>query len=232
MIARFPISTALVTGFAVFMMVAHANASTIIYSTGSPDTGFVLGNIGINSETLDSSSGQAATLVFTPNASSATGVPSNINFGVFELLCPACSGEQTSDFQAFTFDLVITDTTDNASGEFVGTSNGGMVSSNSSMIDITWVPLQLGPGTSNASTGNFGTTIFSNGGSTAIVAPNSGNPAGDTTVQGTISTAPMPEPATIPLIGGGLIAVSLAGREKRRRIGGLAFSCPSSKPSV
>jgi len=207
--------TAWLTGFAVFMMVASASASTIIYSTNSAATGFVTGNIGVNDETLDSSSGQAATLVFASNASSATGYPSNIDFGIFDLLCPGCSGEQTTDFGAFTFDLVITDTSDNATGEFVGTSSGGVVSSNSSMINITWVPLQLGPGTSNASTGNFGNTIFSNGGMTSIVAPNSGNPAGDTTVQGTISSALTPEPATVLLIGGGLIAFSFVGRKKR-----------------
>jgi len=184
-------------------------------TTDAPGTEFVLGNIGINSQTLDSSSGQAGTLLFTANASSASGFPSNIDYGDFFLSCPTCTTTQDTIFGAFTFDLVITDTTDNAVGEFVGTSSGGTVSSNSSTIEITWVPLQLGPGTINASSGSFGATIFDNSGVTLIVAPNSGDP-GNTTVQGQITSA-APEPTTSLLFGGGLIAMGLFCRKTLRQ---------------
>jgi hypothetical protein len=79
-------------------------------------------------------------------------------------------------YSGFTFGLVVTDTTDGATGEFVGTSTGGTISSNSSTIDITWstVPVNspgLGLGPNNSLSGN------------------SGSNAGETTVQGTVSAA-------------------------------------------
>jgi len=191
-----------ITGLAALMIVGTARAATITYTTNAPGTAFAAGNIGPNALTLDSTSGQAATLLFTPNVSSISGYPSNIDYGDFFLSCASCSALQTTIFGAFTFDLVISDTTDNGTGEFVGTSTGGTVSSNSSTITISWVPLQLGPGTNNASYGSFGPTAFGNSGTTAIVAPNSGDP-GNTTVQGTITSSigAAPEPTTFALFG-------------------------------
>ena len=196
---------------ATLLMAANASAGTITYTTNSPGTEFVAGNIGINSLTLDSSSGQDATLLFTPNAESVTGFPSNINYGDFFLSCATCTLTQNTVFGAFTFDLVIVDATDGAIGEFVGSSGGGTVSSNTSTINVSWVPLQLGPGTLNATSGSFGATIFGNSGITEIVAPNSGDP-GNTTVQGQIDSAP--EPATLAMFGGGLLAIGVLGRKK------------------
>jgi len=59
--------------------------------------------------------------------------------------------------------LVVDDTTSGACGKFVGTSTGGTVSSNSSKMQINWTApsgLQIGPGTNNTASGNFGPTIF------------------------------------------------------------------------
>ena len=210
---------ALVTGLALFMMVASASAATISYTTNAAGTGFAPGSSGLPGNTLgltlDSISGQAAMLVFTPNAASASGFPSNIDYGDFLLSCATCTTAQTSVFGAFTFNLFVTDNTDVATGEFVGSSSGGTVSSNSSTVNITWSPLTLGPGTNHALSGNFGYTVFGNSGLTAIVAPNSGTPAGDTTVQGTLNSTP--EPATIGLAGIALIGISLFGRKKLAR---------------
>jgi hypothetical protein len=127
------------TGGALFMMAVSASAASIIdYTTNAPGTEFVGG---INSLTLDSSLGDGATLTFIPNTTSGSGVPSNIDLGDFLLVCPTCTGAQTTMFPSFTFDLMVTDTTDNATGEFVGTSTGGTVSSNSSTITINWTYL-------------------------------------------------------------------------------------------
>jgi hypothetical protein len=206
------IQNASIAGVAVFMMAASASAAGISYTTNSAGTLFATGNIGINNLTLDSSGGQASTLVFTPNASSASGFPSNIDLGDFLLTCTTCTTAQTTIYSGFTFDLVVFDTTDNATGEFEGTSSGGTVSSNSSTIDIDWSPLSLGPGTSNALTGSFKNTQFTTTIFTGIVAPNSGTPPGDTSVQGTVSSAP--EPATFGLIGCGLLGFGLLRRKK------------------
>lgn len=145
------------------MTAASASATGIInYTTNAAGTAFVSGNICTSGcpvtpddLTVDSTGGQAATLTFAPNTTSGTGIPSNINFGIFELVCNTCTTVQSTTFGSFTFDLVVDDTTDNATGEFVGTSSGGMVSDNSSTVQIAWSTspvnsLQLGTGTSNA----------------------------------------------------------------------------------
>jgi hypothetical protein len=77
-------------------------------------------------------------------------------------------------------------------------------------VQVNWqAPLFFGPGTTNALSGNFGTTRFDMVSPTSlIVAPNSGTPPGDTTIQGQLETI-TPEPATFGLIGGALIGLSL-----------------------
>jgi hypothetical protein len=198
------------------MMAASASASLITYNTNAAGTEFISPTTGL---TLLSTSGPAATLRFAPNVTSTTGTPSNINFGDFILTCTAgCSATPDTLFPAFTFDLVVTDTTDGATGKFVGTSAGGAVSANTSTIQVNWqAPLFFGPGTTNSLSGNFGLTRFDMVSPTSlIVAPNSGTAGaqGDTTVQGQLrSTADIPEPATLSLIGGALLGLGILRRK-------------------
>jgi len=112
-----------------------------------------------------------------------------------------------SVFNPFTFDLLVTDVTDGATGKFVGTSTGGSIFSDVSAIAVNWAPLQLGPGAKNALTGDFGSTIFTTTIFTAIVAPNSGAVPGQSTVQGNVAFTPVPEPATLAMIGGALLSL-------------------------
>jgi hypothetical protein len=204
------IQLASITAVAVFMMATSANAGTISYTTNSAGTQFVVGGSGL---VVHSTSGQAGTITFTPNTTSNTGVPSNIDLGDFIMACSTCSTSQTTIFGSFTFDLVVDDTTDGATGEFVGTSAGGTVSSNSSTVQINWQsPLVIGPGTTNTLSGNFGQTWFDVVSPTSlIVAPNSGTPPGDTTIQGQVNS--VPEPATFGMIGGALIGLGLLRRK-------------------
>jgi hypothetical protein len=204
----------LIAGITLSMMASSVWAGTIIsYTTNAGGTEFVNG---VNSITLDSLTGEAATLTFTPNVSSSSGVPSNIDLGSFVLACPTCTTIQSTTFGGFIFDLIVTDTTDGATGQFVGTSTGGTVSINSSTIQINWVnptPLSFGPGTLNAISGDFGNTVFSKNTSiTSIVAPNSGTVPGNTTVQGQISA--VPEPAASYLLGGALLGLGVLGRRR------------------
>ena len=210
-----------ITGAIVFLTAASARAGDITYTTNSVGTEFVGG---VNSLTLDSSLGDGATLTFVPNSTSTTGLPSNLDLGDFLLVCPTCTGAQTTIFPMFTFDLVVDDTTDGATGEFIGSSTGGTVSANSSTIEIGWTTapvnsLQLGPGASNALGGNFGFTIFDKVTNiTSVVAPNSGSPEGDTTVQGQVrSSSAAPEPATFGLIGAGLLSIGFIRRRRSLR---------------
>jgi hypothetical protein len=206
---------------AIFMMATSAEAGPITYSTNVTGTGFVAPISGL---TLTSASGVSATLTFQPDVDIETGVPSNINLGIFTLVCTACSSNSQvfTVFNAFTFDLVVTDETDGATGEFVGTSTGGDVEGNSSTITISWSPLEIGPGTSDALTGSFGLTYFEIPTSTEIVAPNSGSNVGQATVEGDIDSGPaissVPEPGLTSLIGAGLIGLGmlLRGRSTRK----------------
>jgi hypothetical protein len=209
------VQAASTVGLALIMMAASVNASTITYNTNAAGTKFVGGTLVLNSNV-----GAAATLTYVPNVSSTSGVPSNIDLGDFLLACPSCGTQLQgagSFFNAFSFDLVITDTTDGATGMFVGTSTGGSVWSNVSQITINWLPLILGPGGTNALTGNFGTTYFTTTTFTGIAAPNSGTPAGDTTVQGTVNSSAVPEPASFGLIGAGLLGLGILGRKRFAR---------------
>jgi hypothetical protein len=202
------------TAVAVFMMVASASAGTITYTTNSAGTEFFGDGLA-----LDSTGGAAAVLTFHPNTSSISGLPSNINLGTFGLVCATC-GTQASGlgtlFASFTFDLVVDDTTDGATGEFVGTSTGGTVWSDVSNVAMTWAPMQLGPGATGALTGSFGGTDFTISSPTGIVAPNSGTTPGSTTVQGAVTAATgVPEPTTFVLLGGALLALSAQRRKSR-----------------
>lgn len=202
------------TTFAAALLSVCASGANIVFSTNAAGTGF-----GGTSLTLNNTFGAAATLMFSPNANVSTGVPSNVNFGDFTLACPNCSTQQASAgsfFNPFTFNLVLTDVTDGATGMFVGTSTGGTVFSDVSQITINWAPLVLGPGTLNAISGNFGLTSFSTTVFTGIVAPNSGPPSlGVTSVQGFVTS--IPEPATFAIVGFALVGLGVL----RKKCGGL-----------
>jgi len=198
------------------MMAASASAVTITFNTaqtGSGGTGFN----GSGNLVLNNSSGADATLAFVPDLNSINAVPGNVNFGNFTLACASCStqaGGFGASFAAFTFDLVITDVTDGATGMFVGTAAAGSVYLDSSTITVNWLPLQLGPGTSGATSGNFGPTFFQTVLQTRIVNPASGAQIGSTTVQGSINSSAIPEPATLSLVGGALLGLGLLRRRK------------------
>lgn len=208
-----------IAGVAILIMVGAASAGPITYSTNASGTGFSGGS----SLTLNNSLGAAATLSFIPGINIATGVPSNVNFGNFTLVCATCSTQGLgagSFFNPFTFDMVLTDVTNSATGTFVGTSSGGTVFSDVSQITVNWAPLQLGPGANNATSGNFGPAIFSTTIFTGIVAPNSGAVPGQSTIQGFVDSTDLadpgnvPEPLTLALVGGSLIGIGLL-RHKR-----------------
>jgi hypothetical protein len=207
-----------VAAILIMMLAATASASSIVYdTTDSTNTGFNgLGGV----LTLNSTSGVAATLVYTAVPDSTVGVPTNINLGKFVLTCAACGASPSGAsavFASFTFDLFVsldTPTTDTGVGEFIGTSTGGTAWSNSSNIAITWSPLLIGPGTTGATSGNFGTSIFTVTSPTLIVSPNTN--LGTTTVQGAVLSAATPEPATMAMAGGLLIGLAGMARRKRR----------------
>ena len=82
-----------------------------------------------------------------------------------------------------------------------------------SQVSIAWVPLVLGPGLTNVTTGSFGPTTFTINRTTPIVALNSGASVGLSAVEGTVNSTgvvvdpAVPEPATIGLFGAALIGL-------------------------
>ena len=210
------------SGAFLLTVAESARSAPITYNTNASGTGF-----GGTSLTLTSTIGAEATLTFIPNANGDTGVPSNLNYGTFRLRCTLCSAQGLGSgafFDPFMFNLIITDLTDGAIGRFVGFSAGGTVYSNVSPITLDWAPLELGPGTNNASSGSFGPNVFQITPTTRIVAPNSGQLPGQTTVQGEIFgandfpiVAEVPEPATLFSITLGLMALGMLGRRRLAR---------------
>jgi hypothetical protein len=198
------------------MLAANAGAATITFNTtatGSAGTGFnSSGNL-----SLSQSAGTAATLAFVADPNASVAIPSGINFGNFTLACASCTtlaGGVGSSFGAFTFNMVITDVTDGATGTFVGTSTGGSVYLDQSTIVIAWAPAQIGTGTNHATSGSFGATFFTVTPFTIIVNPTSGAQIGSTTVQGALGgQSSIPEPATLSLVGGALLGLALLRRQ-------------------
>ena len=212
------VQAASIAGAALFLMAASAAPIPITFNTSAAGTGFGAGGAG--GLTLTNSSGEAATLVFTPNIGNTSGVPTNVNLGNFVLACATCSiqsGGIYARFAPFAFEMLITDLTDGAVGKFTGTSMGGDVYHGVSPLNINWAPLQLGTGINNALSDDFGPTSFTTTNPTWIVAPNSGDTPGQTTVQASLNSSAVPEPATIGLIGCALVGLGTLGRKRLSR---------------
>jgi hypothetical protein len=157
---------------AFLMGAASASAITITYQANGAGTG--VNGTSARSRQIIVASANVSTLAFVPNRSGSSGVPSNINLGDFTLACATCAPSSGATVGAIPFHLRMTDTTNHASGVFVGSSPGV---SNASNLGLTWAPLQLGPGTNNAILGRFAGTLFTKA-PTTIVAPNAGTPPG------------------------------------------------------
>ena len=201
---------------AVLMLAATASASTIQFGTSAAETGFTAGGL-----TLDSNGGTAnATLTFNPVANGTSAGYGFISYGFFQLVCSDCSSQASqgadATFGSFTFDLVVTDSSDGAVEEFVGTSSGGTVWSDASQVSIDWTPTQMGPGpaTGPGSSGDFGSTVFTISTPTPIVAPTT--LLGETSVQGTLNSTNAPEPATMALAGSLLLGLGGLARKRRK----------------
>ena len=192
---------------ALFVTVASARAD-IILNTNAGQTDFVLSGPNY-SPSVNQSSGQTATLSFTPVGNTDAPVPSVVDYGFFTLSCPGCGTTASGNgatFSQITFDLNIDDVTDGANGTLVGTTAGSVTVYTDSAIVITWVPTQIGPGGNHALSGSFGSTYFTVGSSTDIA-------IGTTQLDGGVGA--VPEPATMAMMSGAILGLAALARKRR-----------------
>jgi hypothetical protein len=184
-------------------LAASAHAAVIFYDVSG--SGFN----GTNNFTLNQTSGAAATIVFNDsgNPFSASPPPTSVaTYGEFDVTCSTCTtaaGGTGATFGAFVFDLVVDDTTDGGTQTFIGTSSGGTLFTDNSTVTITWTPATL----------VYGSTTFTPPAIAGINAPSGGFQI--TTLQGTISSNTVPEPATLGMLGAGLLGLGFIARKRK-----------------